>query len=178
MKRFILIKTSDIFYKDIIGVLSIHLGRYEYKINDMLLIYFNSDSIENINLTIHSLENDLGCLISYYISSFDDLEKELNLIYNLFLKSNYGNYNFKKLIFDSKIINNSKDILDFILDRTGITKEIIISIAKNDLNISRSAKYLFMHRNTLIYKSERLIELKNFDLKKFNDVYILMKLIF
>lgn len=177
MKRFILIKADDAFYNDIVDVLSIHLGKYEYVINDLLIIYFNSDSIENINLTIHSLENDLGCLISYYISSFEDLDKELNLIYDLFLKSNYGNYDFKKIIFESKAINNSKEILDFILDRTGITKQIVISIAENDLNITRSAKELYMHRNTLIYKSERLIELKNFDLKKFNDVYILMKLI-
>lgn len=177
MKRFLLIKTNNIFHKDIINILSVHLGKYEYTSNELLLIYFNSDSIEEIESTLHSLENDLGCLITYYISSYNDFDKELNLIYDLFLKSNYGNYYFKKIIFDAKIINNSKDILDFILDGTGITKEIIISIARNDLNITRSAKDLYMHRNTLIYKSERLIELKNFDLKKFNDVYILMKLI-
>lgn len=178
MKRFILIKANEEFYSGIIDILNIHLGKYEYNVAGILIIYFESDSIEEIKLTIHSLEADLGVLITYYISNYEEYSRELKLVMNLFLKANYGGYDFKKLLFEAKGIDNAKDLLEFILDRTGITKEIIASIAENDLNITRSAKELFMHRNTLLYKSERLIALKEFDLKSFKDVYILMKLIY
>ena len=52
------------------------------------------------------------------------------------------------------------------------TDENIITIHKffeNNLNISETARQLFVHRNTLVYRLERLERALGLDIRKFED---------
>ena len=53
-----------------------------------------------------------------------------------------------------------------------IDEEMAVTITKffeNDLNISDTARELFIHRNTLVYRLDKLQKLTRLDLRKFND---------
>lgn len=47
-----------------------------------------------------------------------------------------------------------------------------IHFIENDLNITKTSNLLFLHRNTLIYRLEKIKELLNLDLKNFKDSFI------
>ena len=47
-----------------------------------------------------------------------------------------------------------------------------IKFIENDLNISKTSSSLFLHRNTLIYRLDKIKELLNLDLKNFKDAMI------
>ena len=52
-------------------------------------------------------------------------------------------------------------------------KKSIEKFFKNNLNISETARELYMHRNTLVYKLERLQKLTGLDIRKFDDALTL-----
>ena len=52
------------------------------------------------------------------------------------------------------------------------SEENLLTIQKffeNNLNISETARQLFVHRNTLVYRLERLEKLIGLDIRKFED---------
>ncbi len=56
-------------------------------------------------------------------------------------------------------------------------EEIILGFLINDLNISKAAAYLGLHRNTLNLKINRLLNLTNLDLRKFYDSLAFYKIL-
>ena len=59
----------------------------------------------------------------------------------------------------------------------GINETFILEFAKNNLNVSQASKAMFIHRNTMIYKLNKLKANSQFDLTNFNDAYILYSLL-
>ena len=49
-------------------------------------------------------------------------------------------------------------------------------MAVTDLNVSKAASLLYLHRNSLNYKLDRLLNDKGFDLRRFIDCFCLYKL--
>ena len=177
--HFILIKADEETTKYAVDVLKMLLGNnslVEENCNFTCIFHNGCDSKEIIDV-IKSLESDLNTSISVYVSSQNSTNEELNLISNHFNKISYGYYTFKELLYKSKNIENSQEILNYILEGSGITTDTIIGMAKCNLNVSKAALALYMHRNTLLYKIDRLISTIGFDLKNFLDVYILLRLI-
>lgn len=68
---------------------------------------------------------------------------------------------FNNLI-DISIIKN----MDESLLHTGI------NFIENDMNISKTSNSLFLHRNTLVYKLEKIKEILGLDLKNFKDALV------
>ena len=61
---------------------------------------------------------------------------------------------------------NSIDVLD---------NETIITIQKffeNNLNVSEASRQLFVHRNTLVYRLDKIYKLTGLDLRKFDDAIV------
>lgn len=130
---------------------------------------------EAILQTVQSLESDLSCMITCYQ---DIYEPELiRFIETIFLEAPYDYYQFKTLLCSCPSIPTSKELLDYLLAGTGVTKDVLLAMAACDLNVSKAASILFMHRNTLLYKIDRMFQLKHFDLRCFNDLYLLIKLL-
>jgi DNA-binding PucR family transcriptional regulator len=47
-----------------------------------------------------------------------------------------------------------------------------LNFIENGLNISKTSNILFLHRNTLIYRLEKIKEQLNLDLKNFKDAFV------
>ena len=86
-------------------------------------------------------------------------------------------YSFKEALLRVKNIENKKEILNYILAGSGINETFILEFAKNNLNVSQASKAMFIHRNTMIYKLNKLKANSQFDLTNFNDAYILYSLL-
>ncbi|MDE7106263.1 MAG: helix-turn-helix domain-containing protein [Anaeroplasmataceae bacterium] len=178
MKKYILIKTAKENYPYILNVFKMLAHNCEI-LEDTLYLKLSYQDIEDeeIEATIQSLEGDLNALISYYVTSSKRPEKEIAIIEKLFFRVAYGHYHLKSLAIEIKNKADAMELFDFIVEGSGITREIIFAMADCDLNVSKASVLLYMHRNTLIYKIERLIELQSFDLKSFNDLYLLVQLL-
>lgn len=109
-------------------------------------------SLEDINNILRLADRFNIVKDIYYYEDFliplivDNLPKEILIKFN--------NENLKKY---SEIFEN-KDLI--------FTAE---SFFKNDLNITETSEKIFVHRNTLIYRINKIKEISGFDLKKFDD---------
>lgn len=55
--------------------------------------------------------------------------------------------------------------------------KIVISLANNNMNVSETARQLYMHRNTLAYNIERIHKLTSYNPLNFWDLHELATLI-
>ena len=55
--------------------------------------------------------------------------------------------------------------------------DTIKSFLENDMNTSKTANAIYMHRNTLINKLDRFVLQTGYDIKKFTDAFIIYHLI-
>ena len=54
-------------------------------------------------------------------------------------------------------------------------KEIVLALARNDMNVSKTAKDLHFHRNNMTYHIERITKKYNLDPRKFYDLIKLIE---
>ena len=74
-----------------------------------------------------------------------------------------------------KDVAKSENFTIFFNDEESIS--LVLSFLENNLNISETAKHVFMHRNTLIYRLDKITKLTGLDIRKFDDamtMYILL----
>ena len=148
--------------------------------NDYIAIYFTYDNNEDIIHILNALETELVGSIHAYISedrSEDRLEKECDIAIKLMNSLPVGVYTFKEALLKVKNIDNKQEILNYILAGSGINELFILEFAENDLNVSQASKAMFIHRNTMIYKLNKLKANAQFDLTNFKDAYILYSLL-
>ena len=118
------------------------------------------------------------------IDNYEALDFKVDLFNKLLpiiLKNNTSNkfITTKDLILYLNIYISSKDksickLIDFNKIST-IDKNLLytgINFIENNLNISKTSSSLFLHRNTLIYRLDKIKELLNLDLKDFKDAMI------
>ena len=181
MKQFTLFKSSSDNYQLIIDVFKMLVGHALVieEHDGMLVIFHNDFNNEEIKSTFQSLESDINsriCVYQSYLLPIDELKKELDVILPIFRNVEYGSYNMKSLLLEVKI-DRSLPILHFIIDGSGVDEKIIEMMAEADLNVSKASSLLYLHRNSLNYKLDRLLNEKGFDLRKFIDCYCLYRLI-
>lgn len=111
----------------------------------------------------------ISCKLAYglgYKSGFFHIDKMT--IYGLlssipedketfFLQGGYGG--FSEVLMDSELINTAEKLL------------------KYNLNISEAARNLYIHRNTLLYRLEKIKALTGLDIKRFDDAFIFRTII-
>ncbi len=178
MKQFILFRKNE-YAEEIQEVFTMLLGKtIEWKdYGTYFILVHRKHLFQEIEQTVHSLENDLNTTICAYQSyEANDLflEKELQFVLPVWLMRSYGCFCLKTLL---PYFNENRELLDFILEKTLVTPAIIETMAECNLNVSSTAAKLYMHRNSLLYKLDRLKELKNFDLRTFRDCYLLYRLL-
>ena len=145
-----------------------------------IAIYFSYDNNEDIIHVLNALETELVGNIHAYISldrAEEKLDKEIDIAINLMNQLPVGVYSFKEALLKVKNIENKQEILNFIIAGTGVNEMFILEFAENDLNVSQASKSMFIHRNTMIYKLNKLKANSQFDLTNFKDAYILYSLL-
>jgi len=184
-KKLIIIDIED---ERILTLLEDVLEDIEYIVfNNKMFVYYEEELDIELKRIYEAVSFDFGIkfrmfvcdiisikdsVILYYL--WDDYFKnkinDIYLINDLILEINKRNY---------KLIKQLKKVL---LDKILIDQQLISlikSMIENDLNISKSASELFMHRNTVNYKIEYIRKNTGFNIQKFKDVlslYILLDL--
>ena len=178
MKRFIIIKSNNESYKQIIDLFRQFLGNYiDVEENDYLIINHNNDNNLDIENMLNSITLGLMINLKAYISSTNKFEQEKKLATYFIDELNSGIYDLKRALLELKNFKYKEEALDIILKSTGVTVEFIEEFLKYDLNVSKASKNMYVHRNTMIYKLDKLKAESGFDLRSFKDAYILYNLI-
>lgn len=108
-----------------------------------------------------------------FINRISILDEVLNLI----IKDNNNKFlNLNDLIVYKMVyLTNSKNYFNDLIDYENIKNidenllHTGLNFIENDLNISKTSNALFLHRNTLVYRLEKIKEFLNLDLKNFKD---------
>lgn len=162
--------------------------------NESIIIIGNFDNVlDHINSIKETINNDLykKCYISYC-----EVDNYLNIknaykdtLYKLQLAFKYGVseevFDDNKLILEGIIEAIPEDIKNEFFSRfnskiSELDNEMIRTIEiffKCGLNLSDSARELFIHRNTLIYRLEKIQKITGYDIRIFNNA-MLFKIIF
>lgn len=154
-------------------------------------------TFEDINEHVSSISETIytslykKCYISY--CNIEDYQLLNSLYYENTYKINLAKkYNLSLKIFApnsllfEKIMDNLKDeaktkmLVDFNDGFSKLDEDMIKTVEiffKFDLNLSEAAKGLYVHRNTLIYRLDKIQKYTGYDIRKFNDA-ILFKIAF
>lgn len=127
--------------------------------NTFIIYIGKVDNLEIFNNRMSILDEVFPIIVNdSYSNKFLDLHdltiyKIVNLI---------GNEKFYNNLIDFESIKNMDENLLY----TGI------NFIENDFNITKTSNSLFLHRNTLIYRLEKIKEILNLDLKNFRDSFV------
>lgn len=179
MKRFIIFKNNNNI-NDIIDVFKTLVGQnIEIEYSSNVIVRYNYENQNDVKELLISFCNENMVDLICYVSSLQEavINAEINIGLNLIDKLPSGVYDLKNALLNVKSCGNCKMILNAILSSSGVDEEFIKQFLSYDLNISRASKNMYIHRNTLNYKIDKLYELSGFDLRVFLDSYILYNLI-
>ena len=161
--------------------------------NNIVIVGIEKDvlqEVENIKEKINDLYFERFYITYCKVSDYKRLKKCYNeTLYRLKLANKY---NIKDIIFDDK-----KLILEGLIDsiseemKDKISNDVNSKISQLDnemirtievffecgLNLSDSAKALYIHRNTLIYRLDKIQKVTSYDIREFNNAMI-FKIIF
>ena len=179
----------------------------EEVINEFITnVYKNSSIVKLYNLNICFVEDVQGSIKDIFDALSSDLGYDVILHEGLIINENYNGSDiltYIKTYHDTEKINTKlyTDLADFILFQDhNVNKELILSIKnnlfvplfsdvvlrdiiqamlKNDLNVSQTAKLLYMNRNSLINKLDYIYKETGLNLQKYTHacvIYVMINL--
>ena len=122
--------------------------------------YCKIDSIKEIGKKINENFQKIDLAIKYNLS--EDIYEEKSIIFETIVDSIHGTVK-------EKMLNN------FSQGFSKLNGEMIKTIdvfLKSGLNITEASKELYIHRNTLIYRLDKIQKYTGYDLRSFNDAMI------
>ncbi len=176
LDRFILLKIDntsfiDDFIKGLLGDNIEIINEDDYKI-----IYHNNDDDNLIFEALESLVDEIPNIKGVISIQYKDLSKmkhDINVFKDkLNINLKYPIYLYKDLIFEL-VIDGYKDNLYDVVIKTNLFLDTIKSYIELNMNTSRAADELYMHRNTLLNKIDRFKSETGYDVREFKDAYII-----
>lgn len=157
--------------------------------DNIIIIGAFQDIEEHAKSIKDSIVSDLycDCYVSYGNPTFDikgikkayNAAKESRILIEKFRMKedilNYENILFEKIVYNihldlkEKLYSTFKDNFDKFDNEIILTIEKFISC---DLNISNTAKKLYIHRNTLIYRLDKIKKETGFDIRNFKEATV------
>lgn len=179
-KMFIVYKVNKEDFETINKIINDIYDNVEFiDYNDFMMAF--STSFSNIRELFQTFTIDLeyetivneGFKISKNTSGKQFVEY-INYVLTAFPKESYSNVIdicMKANNNNNSIINILKEnVLNPIIDRSDII-DIINMFFKNNLNVSLTSKHVYMHRNSLINKLDKIQKLTNLNIQNFHDAY-------
>lgn len=177
------IDNISMMFEDIIGSCEV-----VQKDNELIFVYF--DDLEfNIKDIVLSISEDFGINIIYFsLPRIYNNENKFLEIYNLFIKylsnKKQGVFGISDLILevlkndfnDTLVIKNN--VLGKVLNDP-LNESLIIGMFENNLNVLKTSKMIYMHRNTLNNKLEMIKKESGLNIQNFQDavaMYLLIKM--
>ena len=136
----------------------------------------SSEAMYRVNVAIGSVNKDLRTLSAAYKEA--RLAHEVGRIFEAGKQIvNYERLGIGRLIYQLPVplchIFIKEMLRGFTIDE--IDEEMFNTVTKffeNDLNVSETARELYIHRNTLVYRLDKLEKMTKLDLRKFSDAII------
>jgi hypothetical protein len=185
MNKYILLtKSNDIDINFLNEFLKDLLKNYELlTLNDYYLIkhqYQDDKELkEAINSYMFDVEINAKVFFGIYLNDAE-LDDELFVITKYFNKSLKDIFYDKKKLLSEYLTHDLEDFKNIVLkeysndfDMQNTLKVFFL----NNMNVLKSSKELYVHRNTLINKLDRFKEKTGYDPKDFKDAYLIYSLI-
>lgn len=183
-KYLVVLKDTSLDKEIIVNFLSEFLKQNITISNEYLIAPLNDfDNLDIINAMeslMFDLNQNIKCLITPILKE-NELYDYLDNIYK------YFNKDLKENIYDEpKLISEFIDSFDYSNLKSLVLKEYLFdydmqntvkTFILNDMNVLKTSKILYMHRNTLLNRLDRFKEATGYDPKKFKDAYILYKVL-
>lgn len=158
-------KIIGVIYDSLIILIRSKLDRF--KIKDILMDMELSDIVISYDDSIRSQDN--------IKEAFERGKECLQLKKVFHIKEDFLDYN--KLLFEKIVYNIKEDIKNELMDKffdkfNSFDYELLSTIEEFincGLNISEAAKVLFVHRNTLIYRLDKIKKETGFDIRNFKE---------
>ncbi|MCL2234719.1 MAG: helix-turn-helix domain-containing protein [Firmicutes bacterium] len=138
--------------------------------------------LENIK---EELRCELKINVGGHINKFSELEKayqqsQVAHTFGSMLSPNENVYSYKEFGVAKMLSNIDKETLfnylTTLIDKKSLevlydveSMETANAFLKNSLNISETARTMFLHRNTLIYRLDKIEKITGLDIRNFND---------
>lgn len=172
----------DSEYKDFKELLLSFYKEVEVILIDNIYVAFCIDSYnQEISNFITTLSDDLGISLKLHegITISNNMQGNTVLHYLGIIKEfftiNEELYSDSATVMLTTKLNSLKEYISLIDEyiitpilKDSIIKDIILTYFKNDLNVSKTAKDLYINRNSLLNKFELIYKETGFNLQKFN----------
>ena len=183
--RFILIDISKIDKDDTINKISEFFTSLFFVSpvkEEKYIIYhlYDNKAMKNyyLNEIIELIKDDFKANISIFESNVLDNNIDINNLISLYYK--YNGYDYMNISTLTKTIyeknNNDLDIIKpyvlYILNEDEDYKKIIEEMFVSNLNVSLTAKKVYMHRNTIINKLDVIEKKTGLNIKNFKDAFM------
>ncbi|MCR5705316.1 MAG: helix-turn-helix domain-containing protein [Acholeplasmatales bacterium] len=150
--------------------------------NGLLTIYHSYENTDDIYDTLAGLTQEYDQNVYAYISRKDFNEDNYNIISNYFIETDLKTNLYKEHeLLMELVLEGKREGLDHIalgsFYQTPSMIETLKAFLENDMNTSKTANAIYMHRNTLINKLDRFVSQTGYDIKKFSDAFIIYHLI-
>lgn len=142
----------------------------EYKI----VYHSNEDDLEIFEALEALIDElpELKALISGEYKNDNDMLNDINILKNMLEGNKYPVYMMKDLVFEHVLKGNGMPFKEMVM-RYALFTDTIKSYIEMNMNTSRAADELFMHRNTLINKLDRFKLETGYDVREFKDAYVI-----
>lgn len=174
MRSFLYFKNSD--YESVVAFLSVYEEIKIIKMSSNLIEIQSDPYQETIDLNhlremaMQEIYQDFTAFIMPESTWFDS-----DLIINILHKITPGVYTIELMIPEIIMLHFTDvktSLKDYYFNLCGHeTIETVIRFIESDLNASKAAKNLFMHRNTLNYRLDHFTSLTKIDVRTFSGAY-------
>lgn len=182
------INKDNAYYNDIIQIFKEAVVNAYFVEEDNHVIILSTVINNDINQLVNALIEDFGIKLKVfksnkiYVNHFDFMKilKDMFLKYEDMFIENYISLKSLLLMILEKNIDDlaivKPIIMNNILNDSKLL-EIINAMFVNDLNVCKTANYVYMHRNTINNKITIIKEETGLDIQKFQDAVILYALV-
>ena len=185
MNKFIIVtKSKDLDIEFFNEFLKGFLNQYE--LIEESVYYLIKHNYDNDKLLIEGFNSflfDVEINLKLYFGSYDNdvsLKDDLKVITKYFNDSLTNIFYDKKSLLNEMITHNLDDYKSLVLKEYSNDYDMQHTLEVfflNNMNVLKSSKELYVHRNTLINKLDRFKEKTGFDPKDFKDAYLIYSLI-
>ena len=152
--------------------------------NNILTVFFEAETDVDFEEIINSLNSDF-----YVVATlFESGELYKNIDRNEYVKHIHAIG--VKLLETTKLYFNEKELVKQGLHneivKNNILKEyyndyemknVISTYLENNMNVSQAANALYMHRNTVMNKIAKFIDVTGYDIKKFQNAFVIYQIL-
>lgn len=188
MKKIFSVKNGDIVValsRYSVAVIKTIENQSDYEVLLQLVTAIDQTLQTDISVHAHIGVGSFKTGLVSICDSFDEAQEAINL--GLTQRSNSRIFIFQKLLFERFMKQVPRDIKKQFYEmsytdtlKNLLTEEMQKTVEKffeNSLNLSEAARNLYIHRNTLIYRLEKIQRMTGLDLRNFEDAVLLKVLI-